>query len=52
MINEGDLDRLFGSSSDELRSYYEYNREDDSAIHLDEKENAIDSLETALQFLD
>lgn len=50
MINEDDLDRLFGSSSDELRSYYEYNREDNSAIHLDEKENAIDSLETAAEF--
>ena len=32
------------------KGYYEYNRESKSALYLDEKENAIDSLETALGF--
>ncbi|NWF89928.1 MAG: hypothetical protein HXY50_10760 [Ignavibacteriaceae bacterium] len=32
-------------------SYFEWNSESSTALHIDEKENAIDSLETALQFL-
>jgi hypothetical protein len=46
MINEEDLDRLFGFPSEELKSYYEYNREDPYSIYIDEKENAIDSFGT------
>lgn len=46
-----DLDQLFGTNRDN-KGYFEWNRENISALYIDEKENAIDSLETALQFLD
>lgn len=49
--NYFDFDQLFGKREDN-KGYFEWNRENPNAIHLDEKENAIDSLETALQFLD
>ena len=43
------LEQMFGEHDD--RGYYEWNRESPKSIHVDEKENAIDSLETALSFL-
>lgn len=46
-----DFDQLFGKREDD-KGYFEWNRERLNAIYLDEKENAIDSLETALQFLE
>ncbi len=33
------------------KGYFEWNRESLNALYIDEKENAIDSLETAPQFL-
>lgn len=49
--NTGNLDDLFDFSDEHIKSYYEHNRESPYNINLDEKENAIDSLETALSFL-
>jgi hypothetical protein len=46
-----DFDQLFGKHEGD-KGYFERNRENPDAIYLDERENAIDSLETALQFLD
>lgn len=46
-----DSEQLFDNDRD-TRGYYEWNREDPSALHLDGNENAIDSLETIIQFLD
>ena len=52
MKNEDELfsEQMYGG--DEDRGYYEWNRESPESIYIDEKENAIDSLETALSFLD
>jgi hypothetical protein len=49
--NNIDFDQLFGKHED-AKGYFEWNRENPDAIYLDERGNAIDSLETALQFLD
>lgn len=46
-----DLERLFGDERME-KGYFEWNRESSNALYINEKENAIDSLETALQFLE
>lgn len=43
------LEEIF---KEEVKGYYEYNRESPNALYVDEKENAIDSLETALSFFD
>ena len=42
---------VFGEEGDNYKGYYEHNRESPYYISIDEKENAIDSLETALSFL-
>ncbi|GAB4286654.1 MAG: hypothetical protein Kow0098_02140 [Ignavibacteriaceae bacterium] len=46
------IDDLFDFPDEERKGYYEHNRELPYYISIDEKENAIDSLETALSFLD
>lgn len=46
-----ELQQLFGSERFE-GGYFEWNRESLKALYIDEKENAIDSLETSLQFLE
>jgi len=51
MSEEENFDWLFELSDEERKGYYEYNRESPNAICIDEKENAIDPLETALSFL-
>ena len=52
MKNEDELylEQMYGEHDD--RGYYEWNRESPESIYVDEKENAIDSLETALSLLD
>ena len=53
MLDDNDLrelDQLYGTEQNP-KGYYDWNREDSNALYIDEKENAIDSLETALQFL-
>jgi len=51
MSEEENFDWLYELSDEERKGYYEYNRESPNAIYIDEKENAIDSLETASSFL-
>jgi len=52
MKNDENDKEFFDAFKEESKVYYEYNRESPNAIHVDEKENAIDSLETALTFLE
>ncbi len=49
--DEINVEDLFEFPDEDQKGYYEYNRESPNVIHIDEKENAIDSLETALSFL-
>lgn len=51
-IFTGDTDSEEFFDGNELQTLYYYNRDDPFAIYVDEKENAIDSLETIIQFLD
>lgn len=48
LTNEAELDRLFGDGNS--NSYFYYNKEDPGSVFIDVRENAIDSLETALTF--
>ena len=52
MKGEENFDWLSELAEGERKGYYEHNRESPYYISVDEKENAIDSLETALSFLD
>lgn len=48
-----DDDSLFEDESyDTTKDYFDYNRDSVNVIYVDEKENAIDSLETALGFFE
>lgn len=50
--NDDLLDQLMPVPEKNAKGYFEWNRESSTALYIDEKENAIDSLETALQFLE
>jgi|GEM_PF-4602790 len=52
MSEEDNLDWFPELSDTEQKGYNEHNRESAYYISMDEKENAIDSLETAFSFLD
>ena len=51
MSEENSIDWLSELSDQDRKGYYEHNRESPYYISIDEKENAIDSLETTLSFL-
>lgn len=44
--------KLFHCLEKNDKGYFDWNRESSTALYIDEKENAIDSLETAIQFLE
>lgn len=48
---EKKINDLFEFTNEKPQSYYEHNRESPYYISIDEKENAIDSLETTVSFL-
>lgn len=50
--NDELLEQLMSVPEKNDKGYFEWNRESSTSLYIDEKENAIDSLETALQFLE